>query len=79
LITATPPGRSAPNTAAVLARHRRDVLHEFLVLALRVVDQRHGSAATAIAASVAVSPGWFMPTSITAARLRVTQPQQRQG
>ena len=41
--------------------------HELLVLALRVVDQRDASARRARPGS-AISPGWFMPSSTTAAR-----------
>ena len=52
--------------AAVLARDRFDAGHEFLVLALRVVDQRNRRRRHR--RQRAISPGWFMPSSSTAAR-----------
>ena len=51
----------------------RDAAHELLMLALRVVDHARWSAARC-AASVAVSPGWFMPISTAAARCASRRP-----
>ena len=68
LMTATPRTRQAQsNQRGVLGGDVGDALHELLVLALRVVDDADRRAARSQRAS-AVSPGWFMPISMTAAR-----------
>jgi hypothetical protein len=59
-------------------RHGLDAAHEFLVLALGVVDQGHGGLGDG--GQVGVSPGWFMPSSSTASGVRAqAQHGQRQA
>ncbi len=61
-----PSAGSAPITAPFSCATASTLCHEFLVFALRIVDQADGGLRQC-AASCAISPGWFMPSSMTAA------------